>query len=130
MAKSFDDLIKRVASKKVSARWQALASKYLNEMFLSELRKTRGLSQQVVADALGIKQPSLSKVENQSDMQISTLQRFLETLDAKLVLTAKLSSGETIQLKQFSPDSHAVHRKSRRTSSARPRKGLVKPASH
>jgi transcriptional regulator with XRE-family HTH domain len=40
----------------------------LFELLLSELLRLAGKSQRQVADVLGIKQPSLSKLEKQSDM--------------------------------------------------------------
>ncbi len=47
----------------------------LRELLLSEIRQLQGKSQQEVADAIGIKQPSLFKLEKQNDMQISTLRK-------------------------------------------------------
>lgn len=101
MAKSFDELLARSASKRVRVRANALTQKYLREMLLSELRKMRGKSQREVADLLNIRQPSLSKLEGQHDMQISTLRKIVEALDGELVLTAKLKGGEQVKLSQF-----------------------------
>ena len=42
----------------------------LVEMLLPEIRKQSGLTQKEVAVALGISQRSLSKIENQDDMQV------------------------------------------------------------
>ena len=101
MAKSFQDLVARTTSKKAQARGQALAKQYLREMVLADLRKHRGMSQKAMADALGIKQPSLSKIEKQGDMQISTLRKFVEALDGELVVKARLANGKSVDLGPF-----------------------------
>ena len=71
-----------IAITDINARKQA-------EMLLSEARQNVGLSQSEVAKTLGIKQPSLSKLEKQTDMQLSTLGRILlrqnRTLEALTV---------------------------------------------
>ena len=72
----------------------------LTEMLLSEIRRLVGLTQQQVADSLGIKQPTLSGLEGQEDMQISTLRRIVEALGGELEIIANLPSGR-IALSQF-----------------------------
>src|SRR5438128_4088838 len=54
------------------ARIDRAVQKELERMLLVELRKLSGMTQAQVAKALGIKQPSLSQLESQDDMQIST----------------------------------------------------------
>lgn len=70
------------------------------EMLLSELRKHTGMTQQEVADSLGISQPGLSKMENQSDMQIGTLSRLIGSLGGTLEIIAHMPAGD-IKLTQF-----------------------------
>lgn len=55
---------------------------------LSELRRQSGLSQQDIAEELGVSQTSVSKIERQDDPQVSTLMRYLDALGAKLELHA------------------------------------------
>ena len=69
-------------------------------MLLSEMRKLAGKSQREVAAALGIKQPSLSKLENQRDMQISTLRRIVAALGGELDVIARFPVG-AIRIEQF-----------------------------
>jgi DNA-binding XRE family transcriptional regulator len=73
------------------------------EMVLAELRKYSGMTQQQMADILGISQPSLSKMESQDDMQISTLSRLVRSLGGQLELIAHLPKGD-IRLTQFATD--------------------------
>ena len=100
MAKSFDELVARTTSKKVQERARGRARRYLADMLLSEVRKLKGMSQKQLADALQIKQPSLSKLENQDDMQISTLARIVHALGGHLVIKAQFPTGDA-ELKQF-----------------------------
>lgn len=72
----------------------------LEQMLLSELRRLSGMTQVQLADALGIKQPTLSQLEQQDDMQISTLRRIIEALGGELEIIAKLPNGR-IALRQF-----------------------------
>ena len=65
----------------------------LGEMLLSEMRRRTGKSQGEVAEALGIKQPSLSKLEKQHDMQISTLRKIVKALGGRLEVVARFPSG-------------------------------------
>ncbi len=99
MAKSFDELVKRT-SKKTQQRAARLAQKYLTELVLKEVRQFVGKSQQEVARALGMKQPSLSKLEKQTDMQISTLRKIIEALGGELEIHARFSTM-TVRIDQF-----------------------------
>ena len=72
----------------------------LAEMLLSEVRNLAGLTQAQLAASLDIKQPTLSQLESQSDMQISTLRRIVEALGGELEIIATLPTGR-ISLSQF-----------------------------
>jgi transcriptional regulator with XRE-family HTH domain len=113
MAKSFDELVKRTTSKRTQERGEQRARELLGEMLLSEMRKLAGKSQREVAEALGIRQPSLSKLEGQSDMQISTLQRIVAALGGELDVIARFPK-RAIRLGQF--DTDKTQRRNARTS--------------
>ena len=100
MAESFDVLVRRTTTKKTRQRAAARAREFLGELLLSEIRDLTGKSQRQVADALGIKQPSLSKLEKQSDMQISTLRRIVNALGGKLEVSATFPEG-TVKIEPF-----------------------------
>ena len=57
-------------------------------VLLSRLREQRGITQQVLADRLGINQSTLSGVERREDVQISTVRRILGALGGSLELFA------------------------------------------
>ena len=104
MAKSFDELVQKTTTPEVRQRADNLARTYLAEMFLSEIRRMQGMSQEEVAKILGVKQPSLSKMEKQQDMKVSTLNNIVTALGGKLVVTASFPKGE-IRLLQFEGES-------------------------
>ena len=111
MAKTFDELVERATTKRTRDKASHRTRELLGELLLSEMRQMAGKSQQEVADLLGIKQPSLSKLEKQTDMQISTLRKLVSALGGELEVLAKFPSG-TIKIDQFT-----AHLESRRRGS-------------
>ena len=85
-------------------RAQTRVKELQTEMLLSELRKFAGQTQQGLADELGVSQPCLSRMENQSDMQIGTLGRIVESLGGRLELIARMPAGDVV-LTQFTKHS-------------------------
>ena len=99
MARDFRELEAKL-SPESRARAEARAKEMMAEMLLAEIRKSVGLTQEELAEKLGITQPSLSKLENQDDMQIGTLRRLVEALGGQLEIIARLPRGE-IRIRQF-----------------------------
>jgi len=102
MARNFKELEAQMSPER-RARIEAMARDTMAEMLLAEIRRQAGLTQVDVAEALGIKQPSLSKLESQEDMQISTLRRIIKALGGELELVANMPGG-TVKLCQFKDD--------------------------
>ena len=82
------------------ARAKERAKVAIAEMLLAEIRKAAGLTQEELAASLGIKQPTLSRLESQGDMQISTLRRLIQALGGELEIIAHMPGGD-IHLTQF-----------------------------
>ena len=61
-----------------------------NVASLRELRLIAGKAQADVATALQIKQPSVSKIETQVDMYVSTLRAYVEAIGGELELVIRL----------------------------------------
>ena len=99
MANKYKILEKKMGKERV-ARAEEKARQIMAEMALSELRKNSGLTQEALAEILKVKQSSLSKMEAQGDMQISTLNRILEALGGHLELIAHMPGGD-IRINQF-----------------------------
>jgi transcriptional regulator with XRE-family HTH domain len=60
---------------------------------LQELREHRKMSQIAVATKLGVRQPTVSKIERREDVAVSTLRRFIEALGGELHVTAEFKEG-------------------------------------
>lgn len=71
------------------------------EMTLRELRRARELTQQALAESLGETQPSVSQLERQADMYVSTLRRYIEAMGGALDIVARFADGE-VRITQFS----------------------------
>lgn len=99
MAHKFSKLETKMSPQRIE-RSNQMAREMMADMLLSELRKHSGITQQQLADILGIKQPSLSQLESQADMQVSTLQRLIEALGGNLELIAHLPGGD-VRITQF-----------------------------
>ncbi len=102
MARNFNELRNKMSPER-RARIDGMTREMMVEMLLAEIRQEAGLTQNDLADVLGIKQPTLSKLESQDDMQISTLRRIIHALGGELELVAKMPRG-TIRLGQFKDD--------------------------
>ncbi len=65
---------------------------------LRALRQIAGKAQADVAAALKIKQPSVSKIEKQADMHVSTLRSYVEAVGGELELTVRLPKRPTVHI--------------------------------
>lgn len=99
MARNFKELEAKMSPERI-ARSNARVKKMLAEMPLNELREARELTQDSLADILGINQAAVSKLENRMDMYVSTLRRFVEAMGGQLVVSAQFPDGE-VRIKQF-----------------------------
>lgn len=88
---------------------------------LRELRQTAGKAQADVAAALSITQPSVSKIERQTDMHLSTLRNYVEAVGGELELTVRLPKRPALRI-QLLGDLHQTGKISG-NSSARRRHG-------
>src|SRR6266481_7854309 len=69
---------------------------------LRELRLIAGKAQADVATALQIKQPSVSKIETQVDMYLSTLRAYVEAIGGELELVIRLRERPVSRLYRLS----------------------------
>ncbi|MDP2261151.1 MAG: XRE family transcriptional regulator [Caulobacter sp.] len=65
---------------------------------LKALRELAERSQEQIAQALGVKQPSVLKIERQTDLYLSTLRRFVEAAGGTLELRVELPGKGVLQL--------------------------------
>ncbi|MFA7596198.1 MAG: XRE family transcriptional regulator [Novosphingobium sp.] len=65
---------------------------------LKALRQLAERSQEQIAETLGVKQPSVHKIERQTDLYLSTLRRFVEAAGGKLELRVELPGKGVLHL--------------------------------
>ena len=68
------------------------------EMTLRELRKARKLTQVRVARKLGINQDAVSRLEQRSDLLLSTLRRTVEAMGGSLSLIARFPDRPPVEI--------------------------------
>ena len=96
MAKQLSELIKKVNPDIVKAA-RAQSDLEVFELRLAQLRQTVEMSQQDLAAALGISQPSVANLEKRGhEVKISSLKRYIEALGGKLSLDVELADGRHI----------------------------------
>lgn len=100
MAKKFTVLRERMSPESQAAAI-AQAESMMAEMPLSELRRARGLSQKVLAGNLNIQQPAVAKIEQRTDMYISTLRSHIEAMGGELEIIARFPEG-CVKINNFS----------------------------
>ena len=99
MARNFKELEAKMRPQ-ARVRAKARAQEIIAEMLLSQIRQAAGLTQEELASSLGIKQPTLSRIESQDDIQVSTLQRLVRALGGELEIIAHLP-GRDVRIRQF-----------------------------
>lgn len=98
MGRSLDEVMGSLPPERreaIEARAAALTAEVEG---LRALRVLAERSQEQIADALGIKQPSVHKMERQADLYLSTLRRFVEAAGGTLELRVQLPGKEPIRL--------------------------------
>lgn len=60
---------------------------------LQELRERQHVSQIALADKLGVRQPTISKIERREDVQVATLRRYVRALGGELYITVRFPDG-------------------------------------
>jgi len=68
---------------------------------LGELRRAAGKAQAEIAAALNIKQPSVSKIEKQADLYLSTLKNYVEAVGGQLELIVTLPSRPPLKIERL-----------------------------
>ena len=102
MAVNVNDRIKRLTPaqrRKVEARGAELIAE---EMTLAELRRARKLTQVRMAQALGITQDSVSRLEKRSDLLLSTLRKTVKAMGGNLSLVAEFPDRPPVVLSGIS----------------------------
>jgi DNA-binding XRE family transcriptional regulator len=100
MTKKFSVLEAKMSPER-RAKIARKVKKALADMPLNELRNARGLSQQMLAEALHIQQPAIAKLEKRADMYISTLRSHIKAMGGELEVIARFPDGD-VRISNFS----------------------------
>lgn len=77
------------------ARIKEMADEMILEVGLQMMREELQLSQKQVAEAMGISQPAVTKLEQRgNDLKLATLKRYVEAMGGKLSLDVELPTGK------------------------------------
>jgi DNA-binding XRE family transcriptional regulator len=96
--KTLDELRKGLSPerrRKIDARTAEIIAEHLT---LQELRKARNKTQAQVAETLGITQDQVSRLEQRTDLLISTLRKYIEGMGGRLSLVAEFPNKAPVRL--------------------------------
>jgi transcriptional regulator with XRE-family HTH domain len=113
MARNVNDIIKNLPSaqrKRIEKRAAALIAE---EMTLRQLRHARKLTQQKLAKSLRIGQEGVSKLEQRTDLLISTLRSCVKGMGGSLHLVAEFPDRPPVELVGFAAMENERRKKER-----------------
>lgn len=105
MARTLDDVFDSLPAERrarIEARSEALQDEYKT---LQDLRKARELTQERMAETLGVKQENISRLEKRSDLLLSTLRSYVAAMGGSLELVAKFPDRPAVSLTALFEDS-------------------------
>ena len=111
MARKLDDIMAALPAKRralINDRAMELAT-------LKDLRKAAEQTQEDLAAALGVGQDTISRLEKRSDMLLSTLRHYVESMGGKLELVAQFPNRPPVVI-----DHLGIERSSSLSSSTQP----------
>lgn len=83
MTKNFEGLLKKMSPTRRACVERRVQDE-LVKMPLHELRRARGITQEMLAESLRMKQATVSKIERQTDMYVSTLSRLIKAMGGEM----------------------------------------------
>ena len=98
MTVSLDEMMATLDPERRRKIEERAAELIAEEMTLRELRKARKLTQVSVARELGISQDAVSRLEQRSDVLLSTLRRTVEAMGGNLSLIARFPDRPPVEL--------------------------------
>ncbi len=124
MARKLDEVmaaLPKERQQRVEARAMELAT-------LKDLRQASQQTQEQLAAVLGVRQDTISRLEKRSDMLLSTLRHYVESMGGKLELVAQFPNRPPVVIEHLGVEASSA-RKSRatraiiQTSSVQPESG-------
>ena len=115
MARKLDDVMASLPSgrrRRVEARARELAS-------LRDLRQAARQTQEQLAISLGVRQDTISRLEKRSDMLLSTLRHYVESMGGKLELVAQFPNRPPMVIDHLGVDTGADRKPASRKRKSR-----------
>lgn len=101
MVASLEDKLKQLPPDR-RANVEARAAELIaEEMTLRDLRRALEQTQVRLAEQMGVKQETVSRLEKRSDMLLSTLRGYVEAMGGQLELIAKFPHRPVVRLKEL-----------------------------
>lgn len=132
MGRRLDDVIAALPAERragIDSRFEELKAEVEG---LGELRRVAGKAQAEIASILKIKQPSVSKMEKQADMYLSTLRSYVEAVGGHLDLIVSFPSRAPLRIERLgdvATPPRATARKGGAAASGRNSRAKAAPAS-
>ncbi len=96
--KTREEMLNRLSPARREAVEKRTQELILKEKVLRNVRKDQGLSQKAVADAMGIGQDSVSRLERRGDCLVSTMRDYVEAMGGELQLVAKFPGVDPVEI--------------------------------
>ena len=96
--KTLDQKMKEVSPARRKKIQRRAAHLLAEEMSLRELRRAHKLTQERIAETLGIGQDQVSRLEQRSDLLLSTLRSYVEAMGGRLTLVAEFPDHKPVVL--------------------------------
>ena len=99
MSRKLDDFLKTFTpaeQAEIQARANALIEE---ELTLRSLRQAHDLTQERMAELLGVKQENISRMERRADLLLSTMSSYIEAMGGKLKLVAEFPERKPVVIK-------------------------------
>lgn len=95
--KSLDSLMNKIPNDR-KEKINSQVSQTVTAIRLAELRKQQHITQKEIAKKMNVSQASISQLENQGDVQLSTLLRYVHALGGSLAVKVQLPDGSEVSL--------------------------------
>lgn len=102
MTRQLDDFLNTLTATdqaKIQTRARALIE---DELTLRALRQAHDLTQERMAELLGVKQENISRMERRADLLLSTMSSYIEAMGGKLKLVAEFPERSPVVIKNLS----------------------------
>ena len=113
MPRKLDDVMAALPKE----RQQRLETRAMELATLKDLRQASQQTQEQLASVLGVGQDTISRLEKRSDMLLSTLRHYVESMGGKLELVAQFPNRPPVVIEHLGVDASSS-RKARPTATA------------